>query len=105
MAEVNRPIGDKELLELAARAAIAAGDEIEIHGGSNSPMVYKADGLTLRGWNPLESLYDATELALLLNIDVCSRDGQVTAFIREPIGRVIEPYTDPPQNALLTAGL
>ena len=70
MAEVNRPIGDKELLELAARAAIAAGDEIEIHGGSNSPMVYKDGWLTLRGWNPLEDDGDALRLAAKLSLDL-----------------------------------
>ena len=71
---------DKTLLERAAKSAINAGYEIEFHGGSKSPMIYKDDGLTLREWNPLISLSDATELALLLDISVEWQEDHVLAM-------------------------
>ena len=57
-------------------------------------MVYKDGGLTLRGWNPLESLSDATELALSLDISVEWQEDHVLAMAANFHVCMTENYTD-----------
>lgn len=63
---------DRELLELAAKAA----------GLADLSDYDKDMQRFLKRWNPLDDDYDAFRLAVLLKIDVCIGDGYTDAIIK-----------------------
>lgn len=88
---------DRELLELAARAAGLEGGYLFRAGGkSGTGFPYNIEGFQIVGgsmWNPLTSDGDAMRLAVKLGIDVdfCEKSVEVWRkdfynFIREPYG-------------------
>ena len=86
---------DKELLELAAKAAVlSVDDEFECDGGI---MVYSDDVNPQCLWNPLTDDGDALRLAvkLLLNVDVDYTDNTVRVFSGRHFGALYsETYKD-----------
>ena len=70
-------MNDRELLELAAKAA---GITLEWDGNPEEwmPMYYK--GKTYHSWNPLEDDGDALRLAVRLNMTLIPNDGCNMAF-------------------------
>ena len=70
-------MNDRELLELAAKAA---GLRIEYWGADNYPVVLDQEQMKY-GWNPLVYDSDALRLAVSLGIDLEWRaDGRVAAY-------------------------
>lgn len=89
---------DRDLLELAAKALLAAGMEKFNHIDYSGWAVFDDEGYA-RGWNPLQDDGDALRLAVKLRLVVDIDDEAGEAWVRKPWYadcEVAEPFGDDP---------
>jgi hypothetical protein len=81
---------DRELLELAAKAA---GIQYEWHPGCGDALHLTAPDATAIYWNPLSDDGDALRLAVKLGIQIDPRNHETRAF--GPVGGRVDEYHKP----------
>ena len=92
---------DRELLELAAKAAGLTGEWVKTLGGWDA---LRADQQSMmdKPWQPLRDDGDALRLAVKLKMDICrphDQCGFVAVWVDHEIGLIEEPESSDPYAA------